>query len=186
MSTQLEPLLKVDDLDAMPDDGNRYEIIEGELFVSRAPSLLHQIIVKNLIALIQRFLDRNPIGFIVPGPGVIFSDFSAVIPDIVFIRNERREEIASGDRITGAPDLVIEIVSPGPENEKRDRIAKRQLYGKYGVKEYWIVDQFKRTIEAYFLEGQTLHLAATYSGHDEITSVVLPGFVCPVGSVFQF
>jgi Uma2 family endonuclease len=186
MSTQIEPLLTINDLDAMPEDGNRYEIIEGELFVSRAPSLIHQVIVKNLIAYIQRHLDHNPTGFVVPGPGVIFSDFSGVIPDIVFITNERRGEIATGERITGAPDLVIEIVSPGPENEKRDRIAKRQLYGKYGVKEYWVVDPYKRIIEVYYLEGRTLKLHATHAEQDEIVSCVLPRFTCIVESIFQF
>jgi Uma2 family endonuclease len=186
MSTQIEPLLTIGDLDAMPDDGNRYEIIEGELFVSRAPSLIHQVIVKNFIAYIQRYLDQNPIGFIVPGPGVIFSDSSGVIPDLVFIANEKRSEIASGERITGAPDLVIEIVSPGPENEKRDRIAKRQLYGKYGVKEYWVVDPYRLTIEVYLLEGQILKLTATYTEQDKLVSSALPGFSCKVESIFQF
>jgi Uma2 family endonuclease len=186
MSTEIEPLLTINDLDAMPDDGNHYELIEGELFVSRAPSLIHQVIVKNLIAYIQRHLDQNRIGFVVPGPGVIFSDFSGVIPDIVYIRNERRGEIATGDRITGAPDIVIEIVSPGLENEKRDRIAKRQLYGKYGVKEYWIVDPYKRTIEVYNLEGQTLKLHATYAEQDELASTELSGFTCKVETIFQF
>jgi Uma2 family endonuclease len=186
MSTRIEPLLTIDDLDAMPDDGNHYEIIEGELLVSRAPSLIHQVIVKNFIAYIQRYLDQNPIGFVVPGPGVIFSDFSGVIPDIVFITNERRSEIAFGERITGAPDLVIEVVSPGPENEKRDRIAKRQLYGKYGVKEYWVVDPYKRTIEVYLLKAQTLKLRATYTEQDDLVSSELAGFTCKVRTIFQF
>jgi Uma2 family endonuclease len=185
MSTQIEPLLTLSDLEAMPEDDNRYELIEGELFVSRAPSLIHQIIIKNLIALIQKFLDQNPLGIIVPGPGVIFSDSSGVIPDIVFIRTERRNEIASGERIIGAPDLVIEIVSPGPENEKRDRVAKRQLYGKYGVKEYWVVDPEDKSIEIYLLDGKSLKLHAVLKENEEITSSVLPGFSCKVEDLFK-
>lgn len=98
MSTQLDQQLTVDDLDLFPDDGNRYEFIEGELFVSRAPRLFHQIVVTNIIAFVRPFLDRNPLGFIVAGPGVIFSQFSGVIPDVVFISNEQRGEIASGDK----------------------------------------------------------------------------------------
>ena len=185
MSTQIEPLMTIEDLDAMPDDGNRYEIIEGELFVSCAPNLMHQSISGNLVFDLKNYLSRNPIGVIWATPGVIFSKFSGVIPDLVFVSNERRAEIASGDRITGAPDLMIEIVSPGTENEKRDRIAKRQLYGKHGVKEYWIVDPYQRTVEVYVLEGQTLKPRAAYSESDELISSVLPGFRCKVEAIFR-
>ena len=183
MSSQIEPLLTVDDLELFPDDGNRYELIEGELFVSRAPRLFHQIVVSNIIALVRPFLDRNPIGMIVPGPGVIFSKFSGVIPDLVFISNEQRANIASGDKVTGAPALVIEILSPGADNARRDRIAKRQLYAQYGVKEYWIVDSEKRAIEVYILVGEILKLSAAFTDQDEITSSMLPGFSCRVQDI---
>jgi Uma2 family endonuclease len=108
-----------------------------------------------------------------------------VIPDIAFVSNERRPEIATGDSITGAPDLVIEIVSPGPENEKRDRIAKRQLYGKYGVKEYWVVDPSRRMIEVHTLEGQTLKHQSTLTEKDRLVASVLQGFTCEVDRIFQ-
>jgi Uma2 family endonuclease len=108
-----------------------------------------------------------------------------VIPDLVFVSNERRAEIASGDRITGAPDLMIEIVSPGTENERRDRVAKRQLYGRHGVKEYGVVDPYQRTIEVYVLEGQALKLQATYAEADDLVSSILPGFSCKVEEIFR-
>jgi Uma2 family endonuclease len=114
---------------------------------------------------------------------VIFSDFSGVIPDIIYISNERLDKIASGDRVAGAPDLVIEILSPGVENERRDRQAKRQLYGKYGVKEYWIVDSQKATIQIY--RSAKLRLAATLTRKDKLTSPLLPGFNCRVRDIFQ-
>ena len=185
MSTQIEPLLTVEDLDLFPDDGNRYELIEGELFVSRAPRLFHQVVVTNIIALVRPFLDRNPIGIIVVGPGVILSQFSGVIPDLVFISNEQRGEIASGDKVTGGPALVIEVLSPGAENARRDRIAKRALYAKYGVKEYWIVDFEKRVIEVYVLVGEMLKFSALFTDQDEITSSMLPGFSCAVRDIFS-
>lgn len=185
MSTPVEPLLTIDDLDSLPDDGNRYEIIEGELFVSRAPNLKHQRIFGNLFLNLNNYLSLNRIGEVLATPGLILSEYDGVIPDVVFISYERRDEIASGDRITGAPDLVIEIISPGAENERRDRIAKRQLYGKYGVKEYWVVDPYQRTIEVYLLEGQRLKLEETYSEKDELVSTVLPGFSCKVESIFR-
>jgi Uma2 family endonuclease len=185
MSTQIEPLMTIEDLDAMPDDGYRYEIIEGELFVSRAPNLKHQRVSGNLFASLSTYLSVNHIGEILATPGLILSKYDGVIPDLVFISYEQRDEIASGDRITGAPELVIEIVSPGTENEKRDRIAKRQLYGKYGVKEYWVVDPYQRTIEVYVLKGQTLILDATFSDADELVSSLLPGFTCKLEGIFR-
>ncbi|MFL6214393.1 MAG: Uma2 family endonuclease [Blastocatellia bacterium] len=177
--------MTIEDLDAMPDDGYRYEIIEGELFVSCAPNLMHQSVSGNLVFNLKSYLSQNPIGVVWATPGVIFSKFSGVIPDLVFVSNERRAEIASGDRITGAPDLMIEIVSPGAENERRDRIAKRQLYGRHGVNEYWVVDPYQRSIEVYVLEGQTLKLQSTLSEADELTSSVLPGFSCKVEDIFR-
>jgi len=86
MSTQIEPLLTIADLDAMPDDGQRYENIEGELFVSCAPGLTHQNVSVNLSIDLGNFLSANPIGKIWATPGVIFSELSSVIPDLVIFR----------------------------------------------------------------------------------------------------
>ncbi len=181
MAAKIEPLLTIADIESMPEDGNHYELIEGELFVSCAPSLSHQAIVRRLIVAIQKYLERHPIGEIWPGPGVIFSNFSGVIPDVVFISNERLKEIASGDRISGAPDLVIEVLSPGAENERRDRQAKRQLYKKYGVREYWVIDPERHTIEVY--RSQRVRPVVTFGLKDHITSPILPGFRCSVREI---
>jgi Uma2 family endonuclease len=183
MAAKIEPLLTIADIEAMPEDGNRYELIEGELFVSRAPTLSHQELVLRLLVAIQKYLERHAIGRVWPAPGVIFSDFSGVIPDIVFISNARLKEIASGDRVTGAPDLIIEVLSPGAENAHRDRQVKRQLYRKYGVKEYWLVDPQKRAIEVY--RTQRFRLAATLGLKDQLTSPLLPGFRCAVREIFK-
>jgi len=185
MTTQIQPVLTVADLDLMPDDGNRYEIIEGEIYMSRAPTITHQCVVHNLQMGIGSFLTGNPIGLIVPGPGVIFDDFNGVIPDIVFVSNERRAQVASGERFTGAPDLVIEIVSPGAENERRDRTIKRRLYGRFGVKECWLVDLLTRSVEVYKLVESGLELAATLRGEDELTSSALPGFRLNLTDLFR-
>jgi Uma2 family endonuclease len=80
--------------------------------------------------------------------------------------------------------LAIEIVSPGKENARRDREVKRQVYGKHGVKEYWIADPEKRVLEIYRLERQTLKLAATLMDEDEITTPILPGFSCRANQIF--
>jgi Uma2 family endonuclease len=92
MAAKLEPILTIADLDSMPEDGNRYELIEGELFVSCAPSLTHQGVVVGLLFGFTQYLRKNPIGKVWPGPGVIFSDFSGVIPDVIYISNERQRD----------------------------------------------------------------------------------------------
>ncbi len=183
MAANLEPVLTIADLDAMPDDGNRYEIIEGEIFLSRAPSLIHQAVVANLIFIFRTYLSKNPIGKVLPGPGVIFSDFSGVIPDVVYMSHDRRKKIATGDRISGAPELIVEILSPGTENKRRDRRSKRQLYKKYGVKEYWLIDPEELSIDVY--RGAEFRLAATLGIQDEISTALAPGFRCSVKDILQ-
>jgi Uma2 family endonuclease len=185
MAAPIQPLLTVEDLEAMPEDGNWYEVIEGELFVSKAPGLTHQRVSLRLVVKLENFLEVNPIGRIWPAPGVVFSDISGVIPDIVYVSNERRAEIASGERVSGAPDLVIEIISPGLANAQRDRVAKRQLYAKYGVKEYWLVDPATRTIETYVLRNSILQPDATLGEQDHLASSLLPGFSCKVEAIFR-
>lgn len=185
MAAKIEPLMTVDDLEAMPDDTNRYEVIEGELFVSRAPRLLHQIVFGNLHALLWNYLTQNPIGRVIATPGLVFSQFSGVIPDLVFYSHARGKEIIANDRLNAAPEIVIEILSPGRDNISRDRIAKRQLYAKHGVSEYWIVDSENRSIEIYRLAGQSLDLLTMLRNDDRITSPVLPGFDCPLTRIFE-
>jgi Uma2 family endonuclease len=180
-----QSLLTVADLDLMPEDGNRYEIIEGDLFMSRAPSVQHQLVVHCFDKNIGNYLDQNPIGIVIPGPGVIFDEFNGVIPDLVFISNERRAQVAGGQKITGAPDIVIEILSPGLDNERRDREVKRRLYAKFGVKEYWIAELENRRIEVYRLKDGVLELNHTLRENEEITTDLLPGFRCSFQAIFR-
>jgi len=180
-----QSLLTVADWDLMPDDGNRYEIIEGDLYVSCAPSLFHQLVVTGFLKHIANHLDRYPIGIVAPGPGVIFDEFNGVIPDVIFLSNERRAQVAIGQRLTGAPDLVIEVLSPGRDNERRDRVVKRRLYARFGVKEYWIASLQNRTIEIYRLKDGMLEHTVTLDETQQISTELLPGFRCSVQSIFQ-
>ena len=185
MSTNLKPLT-IADWDAMPyRDGYRYEIIEGELFVSCSPGLTHQIVLDNLNFLIRLYLQVHPIGKVVSTPGLILSDVSGVIPDLVFFANEQRDSIITGERLTGPPALVIEIVSPGAANTKRDRITKLQLYAKHGVAEYWIVDPQNLTIERYVDDGSYLNLSEILRREDTLATATLPGFSCQLSEVFR-
>jgi len=186
MASRIEPLLTVADLDALPDDdGNRYELIGGELFVSRAPGIPHQRVLHNLQVELANYLKSHPVGIVVPGAGAIFSDYDAVIPDIVFVRHERWNQVVTGEKFTGAVDLVIEILSPGAANRSRDLNAKHELYGKYGVEEYWTVDSHNLSVSVFRLKGKTLHEISTLTGEDEVTSPVLPGLHVQVSAIFN-
>lgn len=177
--------MTVDQLEALPDDGNRCELIEGELFVSRAPGLPHQLVLRNLVVPIANYLRNNRIGTVVPGPGAVFSDYDAVIPDLVFVTNERWNQVVAHERFVGAPDLVIEILSPGKENRERDLRVKRQLYSKCGVAEYWIVDTDNRKVIVFRLQEGTLAECAALGEDNEIASPLLPGFGLKVSAVFE-
>ena len=140
----------------------------------------------NLLVLFELHLKDHPIAKIWPNPGVIFDNFNAAIPDIVFVSNEHIKAIASGEKVTGAPDLVVEIVSPGAENERRDRTVKRQAYSKFGVREYWVVDRYQQTIEIYRLDkGQLILVTTLANSKDQLTTPLLPAFACRVSEVFE-
>ncbi len=185
MAARIEPLITVADLDACPEDGNRYELIEGELFVSRAPGIPHQRVIQNLQIALAQYLKGNQIGILVPGTGVVFSDYDAVIPDLVLVRNERWSHAVTGEKFTTAPDLVIEVMSSGKENRQRDQLVKRQLYGRYGVLEYWIVDPENRLVEVYRLQEERLESLATLRNGDEITTPLLPSLKLNVSEIFN-
>ncbi|HEY6806653.1 MAG TPA: Uma2 family endonuclease [Pyrinomonadaceae bacterium] len=186
MVSNIVPLMTIADLEAMPaDDGNRYELIEGELYVSSAPGLTHQIVSDNIVHLMRTYLDQNPMGIAVSTIGLILSNYNGVIPDIVFFSHEEADQIVSNERLYSAPSLVIEILSAGAGNLHRDRVAKHQLYQKYAVKEYWIVDRDERVIEIYRLKSKVLQSAAKATGDDEITTPILPGFACSTQQIFS-
>jgi len=185
MNTKLK-ILTIADWDAMPHgDGNRYEIIEGELFVSRSPGLTHQIVLTNLTSLIWNYLKTNPIGTVVGNTGLVLSDLSVVIPDLIFFRKDQRETIVKDDRLSGAPALVIEIVSPGPANIRRDRITKLQLYAAYGIQEYWIVDPKSKTLEKYINSDSSLILREALGEDESLTTTAIPGFSCRMREIFS-
>ena len=186
MTTKLQ-ILTVAEWEAMPHgDGNRYEIIEGELFVSCSPGLTHHRVVTNLITLFVFFLEKNRIGEILTNAGLLLSKFSAVTPDLVIFLNETGDTIITGDRLTGPTDLVIEVMSPGAANVRRDRVDKLRLYSKHQVPEYWIVDPGKLTVDQYILHRSALKLSQTLQHEDErLSSAAIPGFSCLLSQIFR-
>ena len=186
MKIHAEPPLTIADLDATPDDGNRYELIEGELHVSTAPGYLHQSVLLKLGSALLNFLRLHPIADVVPGVGIIFDDFNGVIPDLIVVTNERKQRLLAGGRLTAAPEIVVEILSPGATNERRDRRLKWALYSVRGVHEYWIVDPESRSIELWRKRKTGgLELAVNLQSGDELTSMVLPEFRVTVGELFE-
>ncbi len=193
--TEIRPLpisYTVDDLDFMPEDTNRYELIGGKLFVSRAPHLDHQRTVTNFSIAFGEYLKRNPLGEIFTTPGVIFSPKDTVIPDLVFAAHETIEKNVADEnekfdgKFIAAPELMIEILSYGKQDVKRDRIFKRQLYGDYGVKEYWVIDGLFNTIEVYRLDENGQNLIKRFEIHETIETPLLPNFSLKLTDIFKF
>ena len=173
------------DLELLPDNGNRYEIIDGELFVTRAPHWKHQEACLNLGAVLQAWSRSTGSGRVAINPGIIFSDADNVIPDVVWASNDRLAVLLDeAGHLTAAPELIIEVLSFGTAQEKRDKEIKLKLYSARGVQEYWIVDWRKQQIEVYRREKAALKLIAILFNKDEITSPMLPHFSCLVEQIF--
>jgi Uma2 family endonuclease len=175
------------DLDAIPDDGGwtRYEIIDGALFVTRAPHIQHQSAAGNIHFELEAWSRKTSLGKPFQVPGVIFSPTDAVIPDVVWISNDRLTQgLDEAGHITVAPKLIVEILSSGNSNEQRDREVKLKLYSLHGVQEYWIVNWQLKTLEIYRRTDSQLQLTATLIGEDTLTSPLLPGFSTPLDRLF--
>jgi Uma2 family endonuclease len=174
------------DIDLLPEnEGTRYEIIDGELFMTRAPHWKHQRTCLNITLELEVWSRSSGLGQATITPGVLFSETDNVIPDVVWASHERLAVLLDeAGHLTGAPDLVVEVLSPGVENERRDREAKLKLYASRGVKEYWIADWRSQQVEVYRRENARLILIATLLDNDELSSPLLPGFSCAVSRFF--
>ncbi len=175
------------DLATLPNDGKRYEIIDGDLFMSRQPHWHHQFTCGNLFALLKVWNDRTKAGQVNLAPGVIFDDDDDVAPDVVWISKERRALYLGDDgKLHGPPELVIEVLSfSNRANEMRDREAKLKLYSRRGVSEYWLVDWTAQTVEIHRRENARLVLIGTFYAPDTLETPLLPGFSCRVKEIFE-
>ena len=168
-----------------PDDGKRHEIIDGAHYVTPSPNTKHQMVCTNLTAMLWTYLKNHPLGVVFVAPfDVVFSDFSVVEPDLLYISRERGG-ILTDKHVRGAPDLVVEILSPG--TRETDEVTKRKLYERFGVREYWIVDPELETIKVYRrVEAAFPRMAelGADSG-DALTTPLLPEFSIPLLDVFS-
>jgi len=163
-----------DDYLTLPDDGNRYEIIEGELYVTPAPGTAHQYTSARLFRAIDRFVEEHDLGEVYFAPyDVHLSEATRPVePDLLFIRTEQTPSAEDG-YFVGVPDFVIEILSKG--TFRVDTNAKFNAYEKAGIPEYWIVDPKAHTVRVFALEADMYQVGCVHSGEEAITSKVLAG-----------
>ena len=184
---QSEDLFTIHDLEKLPEnDWFRIELIGGEMIVSTAPRYLHQLIVSRLIGEISAYLKQNPIGDVVAGPGLILDVYDSVIPDAIFISHERRDRIlaAQDNKLHGASELAIEVLSPGKVNARRDRVQKLEVYQQFGVEEYWIINPGAGEIEIYRRGKKGLKLHQTLKETEILTTPLLPNFSLEIKNLF--
>lgn len=176
------------DLEVLPDDDSkRYEIIDGELYVSRQPHWDHQLACCNIATLLKLWSNQTQLGIANFAPGVIFADDDDVVPDVVWISRERLASTLQqdGKLHTYSPELVIEVLSPDSTSAQRDREVKLKLYSRRGAKEYWIINWQERLIQVYRREHAVLTLDKTLDETDVLESPLLPGFSCEVRELFS-
>jgi Uma2 family endonuclease len=165
----------------LPED-KRYEILEGELYVVPAPNTRHQRISKRIQTALIRQVEEKGLGEFFCAPyDVVFSEENVVQPDILFIRKERLSLIGEAN-LPAAPDLVIEVLSPG--TRKKDLAIKRKIYARFGVQEYWIADPDANTVEVLAWSESGYITAGMHGMADRLRSTLFPGLDLPLASLF--
>lgn len=174
-----------EDLLALPDDGMRHELIDGEHFVTPAPSWPHQIIVGNLHRLIANHVHTHRLGVIFVAPlDVVFTKHDVVEPDVLFFTPEGFKAHVGKRNAEGPPDLAVEVLSPS--TRRRDERIKRRLYERMGVGEYWIVDPEIDAVKVFRLNaGRYERTELRLEDGDVLTSSLFPGLQLPLKTVFE-
>jgi Uma2 family endonuclease len=167
----------------LPDDGTRYEVIDGVLYMAPSPTADHQSTSIRLAGAMLDYADAHELGEIFTAPLDVKLPNQPVPlqPDILFVRTERRSIVKR--KVEGVPDLVVEILSPSSRDY--DRNVKFDVYEEAGVPEYWIVDPHTRTVEVFVLEAGEYVLLGRWGAGGTATSRVLAGFEIPVASIFR-
>lgn len=164
------------------DDDNQYELIGGRLILVPAPRTIHQELSGELYSALKEFVRKNDLGKVLYAPmDVLLSETEKPQPDILFVAKNRLD-IITETNIQGAPDLVVEILSPS--TGRNDRVEKSRMYYKHGVKEYWIVDPDHKTIEVFMRAEHSWNLSQSYDDEDILTSPLLTGLQIQLRDIF--
>ena len=168
----------------LPDDGKRYEIIEGVLYVANAPTIEHQYAVGEAFAYLRQFVRDQQLGIVLAAPIEVHLSESSrpVQPDVLFSR-KARQSILTPQFCDGAPDLIVEVISPS--SLRLDRQVKYRAYEQHGVAEYWLVDPKLRGVEIYTLTDGEYALLGQYTDDDLLESNIRPGLQIKANSLFQ-
>jgi Uma2 family endonuclease len=181
--------LTYQDLRRLPDDGMRHELIDGEHYVTPAPRPKHQRVSGRLYLRLGTYLEEHPVGRVYYAPlDVVLTDFDCVEPDLLYVSREREQRHMTEDYLEGAPDLVVEILSPS--TKRYDQHVKHRLYERFGVLEYWIIDPEKETVSVYRQEDDCLQLCQELSRPGGtlvpvLSTPILPGLAIPLDKIFD-
>ena len=182
-STQPVVKLTCEDYRNAPGD-ERCELLDGDLVMVAAPNLKHQKVLRQLSQELGQFIDEHGLGELFFAPcDVVLSDTDVVQPDLLFVSRERGHLLSGGENVQGAPDLVVEILSPA--TAERDRGYKRELYGRCGVTEYWLVDPIAETVAVHERRSGVLTLGRTFSREQTLRSGLLPGLELRLDDIFS-
>lgn len=178
-----EQPMTYEDYANLPDDGNRYELVDGVLeLMSPAPTTDHQLISYEIQSKLTESCKQNYVLFYAP-IDVILADKVVRQPDVALIHRDRFSEIVKRRGIVGAPDLIVEILSPS--SVKRDKESKMRSYARYGVPEYWIVDPANEAIEQYVLDDGGYRLPKVYAGDDKVQSDHVPCASVSISAILE-
>ena len=180
-----QPVVKFtyEDYLTTPED-ERYELLDGDLIMVAAPNLKHQRVSAALHALLHHFIRDRALGTLLYAPcDVVLSDTDVVQPDLLFVSREREHLLSDGEKVRGAADLVIEILSPS--SVETDRGAKRDLYGAHGVAEYWLVDPMAETVSIHRQRGGVLAAVGTFGRGQTLRSLLFAGLELRLDDIFS-
>ena len=177
------PPLTVEHYRMLPETGPRYQLVNGDLYMSPAPNRYHQVISRNLEFILLQYLEKQPLGELYHAPfDVYLSDVDVFQPDIIIVLNHNRGTLTAAGA-EGAPDFVVEILSP--KTRKLDLEQKRRVYAREGVTELWIIDPDPQTVTVYRFAEDAEHPVMVKRATETLGSPLLPGLAVDLNRVFR-
>jgi Uma2 family endonuclease len=184
MARMRTDLVSYADLQRMPHDGRQYELYDGEVRVVPSPTNRHQVVLGNLVALLMEHEKQHGGRLLFAPSDVVFNQYNVIQPDLLYFTPARRHLVQLDKPTDAAPDLTVEVISPGTSTDDRGR--KQAACARFGVREYWIVDPFDETIDIFVLEGRAYRLAQTAALANLAASPTIAGLRVVASRIFDF